>query len=155
MIEKYTVKAYCAKENRWVHGYLITVDVDKDSDEQEYYVCGRIDYMHSIDDVGWFTNNVDPNTICRCMYKKDRFGSYLYEGDIVRDQYDGVYLLCYVQSDCYNGWRLDSIMNIVTHTVDTQTSFLPHTLHKIGDRFDPVMIEHYPILEEVWNGTIF
>ena len=125
-MDKYICKAKRTDNDEWVYGCLIAIPNEKDFIEQCYIVT-KIDFRDTIYDVHKYAEEVDVNTICRCVGRKDINGNLMFEYDIIQDKNGNNYTIVYA-FDCF-------CIPIPTE-YDMVLDRIPHGCRVIGNKFD-------------------
>ena len=130
MNNRYLYRAKRIDNGEWVEGHLIT-------DEQDEKKC-FIGYVFWTNDVGtphdYDVVSVDPSTICQCTGLKDKNGNKIWEGDVVKCNYNN-----YGEKGAYVGkviFREDNCIFVVTNGKSTDYEWWNEEKEVIGNIFD-------------------
>jgi hypothetical protein len=125
-MDKHICKAKRIDDGEWVTGFLITIPNEKGFIEQCYIVT-KIDFRDSIYDVYKYAEEVDVNTICNCVGRKDINGNLMFQHDIIQDKNGNNHTIVYA-FDCFcipRSTKYDMVFDRI-----------PRGCRVIGNKFD-------------------
>lgn len=101
-MDKHICKAKRVDTGQWVYGYYVAVPEEYGNGEIIHSIfdpnkCEHI-CMGEYKDFGWY--EVDPDTVCRCTEIQDKNQKWIFENDIIQDEYQRIQIV---------SWGTDSI----------------------------------------------
>ena len=84
-MNKHICKAKTIDTGEWVYGYYVAVPEEHSYGKEMCHAIFTTDNEHicmgEYNDHGWY--EVDPETVCRCIGKKDKNGNLIFEYDVL------------------------------------------------------------------------
>lgn len=128
-MDKHICRAKDINTCEWVYGYYVAVPEEYGNGELVHAIfdpnkCEHI-CMGEYKDYGW--HEVDPATVCRCTGMQDKNQKWIFENDIIQDEYQRIEIVswytysiypfvAFPEYKCWNNDRCEVIGNKFDNT---------------------------------------